>query len=176
MASQNESIMFKGKQMVCKISLILLGVAFEYLSKHCDEMKKEVSDIEDGLVFSLGFLSGDPAVAIKVENGELKYLGQGTQGATLKFLFKNVDTALPMFLGLLGSDVAFAEHRLVLHGSLFQAGQVNRCMAIVVKYLFPGIMLSGITKRKPKMDASEILLKVRVNALIGPLLAMNISK
>ncbi len=176
MASQNVSLAFLAKQTLCRISLILLGVGFDYLSKHCDEMKKEIADWEDGFVFSLGLLPDGPSVAVKVENGQLRYLGQGDHGSSLKFLFKNVDTAILLFIGLMGADVAFAEHRVILHGSLYQAMQVNRAMAIVTKYLFPGIMLGGITKRKPQMGMSELVLKTKVYAMLGPLMAMNISK
>ncbi|HUT56056.1 MAG TPA: hypothetical protein VM658_21880 [bacterium] len=167
---------FKAKKMVVQTSLLLLGVAFELVSKHCKDMQDELSGWDAGRVLALGVLPDGPFIAVRKELDHLVYLGKGDHGARIKILFKNIDAALVMLTGQVGAHTGFAEHRAIVHGSINEAMQANRAMALVTKFLFPGIWLKYITKRPPKMSLSDYKTYFLVTALIGPTLALNATK
>ena len=167
---------YKAKELVVRTSLLALGLAFEFVSKHNREMKDELEDWDEGRILCLGVLPDGPSIAVRKEMDRLVYLGSGDHGARLKILFKNVDAALIMLTGQIGAHTGFAEHRAIVHGSINEAMQANRAMALVTKFLFPGIILNRIVKRKPKMSGADYLLYARINAVLVPLLLMNWSK
>lgn len=170
------SAVFKLKETVVKTSLLALGVTFELVSNHSPELQEELRDWDEGRILALGVLPDGPYIAVRKEAGALKYLGKGHHNAQLKILFKNMDAAFMMLSGQIGSHTGFAEHRAIVHGSLYQAMEANRAMAIVTKFLFPGIMLKGIVRRMPKMTAGDLVLKARVMATLTPALLMNMTK
>ena len=167
------SAAFRAKRLVAGTSLLALGVAFEFISRHSQEMKDEIECWDEGRIVCLGVLPDGPSIAIRKELDRLVYLGRGDHGAGLKILFKNLDSALMPLTGIIGAHTAFAEHRAIVHGSLYQAMQANRAMAIVVKFLFPGIILNRIVKRKPQMTGADYLVYARLNAVLVPLLLAN---
>lgn len=170
------STLFKGKSFVARAALVALGVAFEDLSKRSEEMRREIADWEDGHTFALGVLPRGPSIAVRKEADRLIYLGQGEHDASLKILFRNVDSALLVLTGMLPAHTAFAERRAIVHGALDQAMQANRAMALVVKFLFPGIMLKSLTKRMPEFSSADLKVKARLYATIVPALIANFSK
>jgi hypothetical protein len=167
---------YKVKKMVVQTSLLLLGVAFELVSKYCQDMQDELKDWDAGRVLALGVLPDGPFIAVRKELDQLKYLGKGEHGAKVKIIFKNMDAAVIMLTGQVGAHTGFAEHRAIVHGSLNEAMQANRAMALVVKFLFPGILLKRITKRPPRMSLADYKTYFLVTAMIGPAMALNATK
>jgi hypothetical protein len=176
MPNWNPAWTYRAKATVASTALVALGVAFEILSRDSDEMRREIADWEDGRTFALGVLPNGPAVAVRKVRDRLTLLGRGDQGATLKVLFKNVDSALLVLTGLLSAHQAFAENRAIVHGPLDETMQANRAMAIVVKFLFPGLMLGNLLKRKPVFTRDEMLLKARFYAKLVPALAAKLAR
>ncbi len=169
----------QAKLGVARTALVALGVGFEFLSRHSEEMQREIADWEEGRTLAIGVLPRGPRVTIRKGGRQLEMLGGDAyhaDGAELKVMFKNVDAALLVLTGRIGAHTAFAEHRALVHGEIAKAMQANRAMAIVVKYLFPGVMLRSITRRMPVFSASELLLKARLYAVIGPFLARGLFK
>lgn len=175
-ASGRVSAGFKAKRMVVSTSLLALATAFELASKKSAELKTELADWREGLVFSLGVLPDGPAVALKKEGGALKYLGKGHHDSELKVLFKNMDSALLPLTGQIGAHTAFAQHRAIVHGSLYEAMQVNRAMVLVQKFLMPGLILKKTSKRPPQMSGSDYLVKAYVMIALAPGLLFNLTK
>jgi hypothetical protein len=166
----------KAKVAVATTGLVALGVAFEILSRHSAEMRREIEPWSEGRTFALGVLPAGPSIAVRKQHGRLEYLGRGDHGAPLRILFKNVDSALGVLTGLMSAHQAFAEHRILVHGPIDETVQANRAMAIVVKFLFPSVMLGSLTKRKPVFTRQELLLKARLYATLGPALVRSIAK
>jgi hypothetical protein len=166
----------QAKAAVATTGLVALGVAFEILSRHSAEMRREIEPWSDGRCFSLGVLPFGPSIAVRKERGQLCFLGSGDHGAPLRILFKNLDSALLLLTGQMAAHTAFAEHRVLVHGPLDETVQANRAMAIVVKYLFPGFMLTSLTKRKPVLTRQELATKARLYAMLGPALLRGIVK
>lgn len=170
------SVGFKIKESVVGTALLALATAFEMVSKGDPDLKKELADWEEGRVFSLGVLPNGPAISMKKEGGALKYLGKGIKNPKLSIFFKNVDCAFMPLAGRMGAHTAFIQHRAILHGSIAEAMQVNRAMAIVQNYLLPGLIMKGITKRQMKMSTSQLLLKGKIMAILVIGLLKNMSK
>jgi hypothetical protein len=161
----------RAKSAVANTALLALGVAFEILSRDCDEMRQEIASWEEGRTFALGVLPNGPAIAVRKQGDRLVLLGRGDHRAPLRVLFKNVDAALLVLTGLLSAHMAFAESRAIVHGPLDETMQTNRAMAIVVKFLFPGPMLGALLKRKPTFSPEERRVKALFYAKLGPALA-----
>ena len=160
--SQGLSVSYKAKRVVARTSLVALSVAFEMVSKRSPELKKELADWEDGRIFSLGVLPDGPAVSLRKEGDRIRYLGTGQDGAEIKILFKNIDSALLMVTCRMGSHTAFAQHRSIVHGNIAKAVQVSRAMSIVQLFVVPGFVLKRICKRPPKLTPAQVLLKARI--------------
>ena len=173
---KNLSASYKLKEVVVKSSLLSLGVAFELGSKYSQELKDELEDWAEGRILSLGVLPDGPAIAVRKEGDRLIYMGTGRHDADLCILFKNIDAAFLTLSGQIGAHTAFAQHRAIVHGSIYDAMQANRAMAIVTKFLFPGLMLKRITKRPPEMKPGDYVAKAKVMAMLTPGLLMNMTK
>ena len=167
---------YRVKRSVVRTSLLALGTAFEMVSKNCPELQAELAAWEEGRTVSMGVLPDGPAMALRKESDHVNYLGQGDHGATLKFLFKNMDSAFTVLTGQIGSDQAFAEHRAIVHGSLSEAMEMNRALALVQKYLMPGLILNKTMKRPPQMSGPDWMIYTKLMLTLTPSLVMNWSK
>jgi len=166
----------QAKTALATTGLMALGVAFEFLSRHSAEMRREIEPWTEGRTFSLGVLPNGPAIAVRKERGQLCYLGRGDHGAALCMRFKNLDSALLVLTGQMAAHTASAEHRIVVQGPIDETVQAVRAMAIVVKYLFPGFMLGSLTKRLPVLSRQELALKALLYVALGPALMRGIAK
>lgn len=167
---------YRLKQSVVRTSLLALGTAFEIVSKNCPALQAELGAWEEGRIVSMGVLPDGPAMAVRKESDHVNYLGQGEHGSTLKFLFKNMDSAFTVLTGQIGSDQAFAEHRAIVHGSLNEAMEMNRALALVQKFLMPGLILNRTTKRPPQMRGRDWMIYTKLMLTLTPGLIMNWSK
>jgi hypothetical protein len=170
------SLAYRAKRMACGVSLLTLGVSFELASKHSDELKAELAAWEDGRRVAIGILPSGPWMNVRKEGGILRYVGKGEQPADLRILFKNMDLGFLILTGQISAPKAFAEHRALVHGSVDQAMEINRAMATVQKYLFPEFMLKKGMKRPPTYTSNDMMVKLRLNASLGLLLAINAGK
>ncbi|MFO8058457.1 MAG: hypothetical protein R6V10_14300 [bacterium] len=167
---------FKAKRTLVKTSLLALAAAFEMVSRNSPDMKAELAEWDSGRVFTVGVLPDGPSITMRKESDGLHYLGTGQHDADLKMLFKNVDSALMALIGMIGAHTAFAEHRAIIHGSLYEAMQINRAMVIVQKFLLPGPVLKRITKRPPVMSAHDYVIKARVMTGLAAVMLKNARK
>ncbi len=173
---QKLSISYRAKRALASTSLLALGAAFEIVSKHSAELVAEIADCEDGYIFSIGVLPDGPAISLKKEGNRIRYLGKGYKDTKLKILFKNLDAAVLVFIGRMGTHTATAQHRTILHGNIGEAMIVSRAMNIVETYIYPGFILKNTMKRPPKLTPAQLLLKVWVMATLGISMLVNVSK
>ncbi len=164
------------KKMVASASLLALGTAFEIVSKKEPSLKSEIEAWEEGRIFSLGVMHDGPAMVLKKEKGCIRYLGTCPDNANPKILFKNIDCALMPLTGMMSADIAFVQHRAVLHGCISAAMEISRAMAIVQSYLLPGFMFGWLYKRPPRFTLRQYLLKLWVMIILLPCMAVNLTK
>jgi hypothetical protein len=174
--STPKSFIYKIKEFVIKMSLFTFGVTFEMVSKHSEELQKEISNWEEGRAFSLGIVNGGPAMTVQKVNGRIKFLGMDHINPKLTIYFKNVEGALLVFTGQIGSHMAFIDHRAYLHGNLGEAVQTARAMNVVQKYLFPSLILNKTFKVPPTFTFSQLMLKGRIYLTLVFGLALNLGK
>jgi sirohydrochlorin ferrochelatase len=173
---QGLSMSYRAKRVVVRTSLLALGVAFEMVSKHSTELKNEIADWEDGRIFSLGVLPDGPVISLRKQGNRIRYLGRGQEDAEIKFLFKNIDSALLLTTSKMGAHTAFAQHRSVVHGNIAKAVEVSRAMSIVQSFVVPGFVLKRTSKRPPKLTPAQLLLKARVMATLAIGILINIGR
>ena len=157
-------------------SLLASGVAFEMVSRSDSKVKAEIADWQDGYVFSIGVLPDGPAVSFMKQGDQIRYLGKGYKKPQLRFLFKSLDSALLVLTGRIGSHIASAQHRTIVHGNLAEAMQVSRVMNIVQTYLYPAFVLKKTMKRPAKLTSAQLLLKAWVIATLPVGMLANIGK
>lgn len=170
------SISYRAKRALASASLLALGAAFETVSKRDAEVMAELADCEDGYVFSIGVLPDGPAISLKRERNRIRYLGKGYKDTKLKILFKNMDAAVLVFIGRMGTHTATAQHRTIVHGNIGEAMRASRAMGIVQTYLYPGFILKRTMKRPAKFTPAQLLLKARVMATLAIGMLVNVRK
>ena len=169
--------LYRLKKLVVGIALLSFGATIEKVSKKSPELKAELKDWPEGLVFALGVLPNGPAITMKHAGGVIRYLGRGyKEDPALKVLFKNVDSAFLPFTGQMGSHTAFIQHRAILHGSVVDGIKMSRAMGIVQCFLLPGIVLKRIFKTPPRLAPKQMILKAEVYATMGIGMALNAFK
>ncbi len=164
------------KKLVVSTSLLALGTAFELVSRRERQLRAELAAWEEGRVVALGVKPRGPFMALRKEGGRIRYLGGGAREADLKILFKNLDCALMPLTGMMSADMAFVQHRAVLHGSVSAAMEVSRALAIVQSYLLPGFMFGWLYKRPPRFTMKQYALKAWVFIALLPRMALNLAK
>jgi hypothetical protein len=161
------SMSFRAKRALVRTSLLALGAAFETVSKRSAELKAEIEDLEDGYVFSIGVLPDGPAISLKKEGNRIRYLGRGYRDPNVKILFKNMDAAVRVCVGIIGTHTAAAQHLTLVHGNIGEAVKASRAMSMVQTYLYPRFILTRTRKRRPKLTPAQLLLKVWVMATLA---------
>ena len=120
-----------GKYRYLDFLLSVLAAAFEAASVRVPELREELASWEEGRTFALGVLPKGPAITLVREDGRVRYLGKGLRSPRVSFLFKNLDAALPVFSGLMGSHHAVAESRILVNGSISGAMELSRALISV---------------------------------------------
>lgn len=169
-------LLTKAKRTLCGISLLALGTTFELASHYVPEVAREISDWEDGRCVSIGVLPNGPSITVRKEKNRFVFLGMKKVAPHISVLFKNLDSAVLIFLGMMGPPQAVAENRVCVHGNNYHAMQVTRAMAIVQTYLFPGFILNKTFKRPPKLTPTQLLNKAIIMILLVPMLIKNSMK
>ena len=170
------SMLYKGKCLLANISLTSLGAACEAVSRSSPKLQAELAKWEEGRTVVLGVLGGGPAIALQCTGGRLRYLGRGDRPADLKVLFKNLDVALPVFLGLMPAYLASVQRRLVLHGSIQHGMQFDRALDIVLDHFLPGLLLKLNTRHYDRAKAVPLARKAAVLAGVSLRLPLNLGK
>ena len=154
------------KYAVAHVGLLGLGAMFELCSRQVPEMADEVKDWRDGIRVALGVMPDGPAITVVLDRGRFRFVGPAVREADIAIYFKNLDAALLIFTGQIGSAQAVAEKRLAVHGNNHEAMAVTRAMAIVQTYLFPALITRQTFKRPPELNRTQLLRKA---AILGQL-------
>lgn len=157
------------KTLIVKTMMFCLGRGFQSIAKRDVEVIEEVKAWPEGFVIVFEVLPKGPYLTLKKANGRLRYMGMKKNQADLTICFKNIDSALSIFLPIIkskmGTAKAYAEHRLSVKGDLVEAMRLIRCLNIVEHYLFPAFISKNILKRHPYRPFGK-LMAVRVAAYV----------
>lgn len=166
-------IQSRSKYELIDMTLTVIGVAFEEVSKRAPDLKREISAWNDGRRCSLGVLPTGPYITLEKRGDRIHYLGKRKIAPHMTFLFKNLDSAVLVLTAQMSAHQALAESRMLLDGQVSYGMELNRALAIVETYLFPQFILNKIFKRPPTLNAYELLTKGIIYAAMGPALLKN---
>ena len=166
-------IQSRSKYELIDMTLTVIGVAFEEVSKRAPDLKREISVWNDGRRCSLGVLPTGPYITLEKREDRIHYLGKRKIDPHMTFLFKNLDSAVLVLTAQMSSHQALAESRILLDGQVSYGMELNRALAIVETYLFPQFILNKIFKRPPTLNAYQLVTKGIIYAAMGPALLKN---
>lgn len=146
------------KRSLIATVFFFLGRGFSAAARLDSRVRQEVAHWPDDTVVTIRVAPSGPQTSWRKTSGLLEHLGAKDVEPTLLVTFKNVDGALPVFLGMKGVLQAFAEHRSSLAGDIGLGMSVVRCLHIVEGYLFPDVMTRRIlpspaTRQAPMLFA-----------------------
>lgn len=164
---------YPGLQSRLKYSLVdmllaFFGPSFEVVGRFAPEFREEIASWEDGRRFAIGILPKGPHITLEKSGDTIRYLGKGLHSPGITMMFKHLDAALPVFMGLCSSYRAFAENSVLVDGNLSHTMEVNRVVNIVNSYLFPGPFLPRILKRPPRFSMKRVIIRAKVYAGLMP--------
>lgn len=154
------------KQLINQVVMFVLGRALQTASRYDSGLQLEAASWPEGFVFMFKVLPHGGTMAVgRGENGRLVYRGAhfNERKASVIINFKNVDAAFLTFTAQLGTDRAYAQHRMSAKGDLTYTMSVIRCLDIVETYLFPRLISKRILKRVPKIPGiKRHLIRLRI--------------
>jgi hypothetical protein len=171
-----EPLTRKMKAGVAWTSLLAVASAFERAALHSPEVQKEIADWRDGFIFGMGILPDGPSISIQKKGSRIVYLGQGLRNPDVAFVFKNLDAALLVFTGQIGTHTAAVERRVIIHGNIGESMMVTRGLGMVQAYLFPAFIVDKTFRRSPKSSWDRMKVKARIMAELTPALVSNAFK
>jgi len=129
-------IQSKSKYELIDMTLTVIGVAFEEVSKHAPDLKQEIASWNEGRRCALGVLPRGPYITLEKRKDRIHYLGKRKIDPQMTFLFKNLDSAVLVLTAQMSAHQAMAECRILLDGQVSYGMEMNRALAIVETYLF----------------------------------------
>jgi hypothetical protein len=166
-------IQSKSKYELIDVTLTVIGVAFEEVSRRAPDLKREIITWNDGRRCALGVLPNGPFITLEKREDRIYYLGKRSVDPHVTFLFKNLDSALLVLTAQMSAHQALAESRILLDGQVSYGMELNRALAIVETYLFPQFILNKIFKRPPTLNIYQLAAKGFIYGAMGPALVKN---
>jgi hypothetical protein len=166
-------IQSRSKYELMDMTLTVIGVAFEEVSKRAPDLKQEISNWNEGRRCSLGILPKGPYITLEKREDRIHYLGKKKIDPHMTFIFKNLDSAILVLTAQMSAHQALAESRILLDGQVSYGMELNRALAIVETYLFPQFILNKIFKRPPTLSIYQLAAKGFIYAAMGPALVKN---
>ncbi|NLH47514.1 MAG: SCP2 sterol-binding domain-containing protein [Myxococcales bacterium] len=170
------SVSHLAKSAVASSALVAVGVAFELAARYDPELREELSRWRNGEVFSMGILPKGPYISIRCANGEAQYLGLGMRDPDVAILFKNLDAAMLVFTGQIGTHTAAAEKRFIIRGNISESMKIARALSIVQAYVFPRFIVMKTYKKPPAVSAQRLWIKAKIYAGLTPALLTKIAR
>jgi hypothetical protein len=164
------------KRFLAATSLLAVGVAFELAAKFDPAVRREIAAWAEDEIFAMGVLPDGPMMSLQKVGDRVKFLGMGEAPSDVAILFKNVDAALLVFTGQIGTHIAAAEKRFIVRGDLTESMKISRTLSMVQAYLFPGLIVNKTFRRPPKFTGEQLLIKAKIYAALMPVLATKIGK
>ncbi len=161
------------KYELIDLTLSVIGVAFEEVSKRAPDLRREIGSWNDGRRCAMGVLPKGPFITLEKVEDRILYLGKRRMPADITFLFKNLDSALLVLTAQMSAHQALAESRILLDGRVSYGMAFNRALALLETYLFPHFILKRIFKRPPRPNIHQLATKGLIYAAMGPALIKN---
>lgn len=166
----------KAKFLLMDNMMLSLGSAFELASKFVPEIKKELAGWDEGRRCAMQILPRGPAITFVKQGDRIKVVGKGVHHPDVAFMFKNLDAALPVFVGFQSTHEAMAQNKIMIQGDNACAQQFNRVIGLVLAYLFPVFAYRRLFKAAPKLGVRGVINKSKVYLMLVPQIIVNTIK
>lgn len=143
------------KKVLASIIFWFLGRGFQACSAKDSKMKEEISVFDEGMIIMLKIYPKGPSMALKKQNGKIKYIGSNETSGDIIIYFKNMNAAIRVLTGRQSISEAYAQHKFLVKGEISQGMILVRCLNILEGYLFPSFITSKILSDKPKKEVSS---------------------
>ena len=148
----------RAKRLLVKVMMFCLGRAFPSLVKMDEELQREVSFWPEGFTIVFEVWPNGPYMSMQRSRKGIEFLGLKKASPDLLICVKNIDSAVLLFTGAMGTPQAYAENRVCVQGHVSDALRLVRCLNRVLFYLFPAFMARRVMKRFPKLELGRLLL------------------
>lgn len=123
--------------------------------------KRVAADIEtlgEGFSFSIyaGASAGSPNIRLKTENGRFIRVDEDDGGFDVVIRFKDLSGIMPVLLGRTSVASAFAQHRMLIWGSVNRAVALVRIIDITEAYIFPKTVIKKAMRSVPKKQTPSL--------------------
>lgn len=129
------------KRLVIWIVLQFLYRGMKVLYQEDERIKTELDGWNKDKIIQLRITEG-PSITIKYTY--LKGISLTKEKPDICIVFKSIDTAFFIFIGMMSVKQAYIEHRFTLKGNIFESMRFVRCIDLVETYLFPRFMTKRI--------------------------------
>lgn len=146
------------KKFIIWIVLQFLYKGMKVLYYNDELIKQELDSWNKDKIIKLKIMEG-PAISIKYTY--LHGLSLTKEKPDIEIIFKSVDTAFYVFIGLMSVKQAYLEHRFILKGDIYESMRFVRCVDLVETYLFPSFMTKRILNHQEKKYYSSILIYLK---------------
>lgn len=145
----------QAKALLARIILWFLGRGMCACAAVDSRIQAEVRAWDEGARIAMRIEPGGPAMAVEKRGGRLRFLGaRPVDAADLLIMFKHLDAALPVLLGMQNVAQGFAQRRMTMKGDVTFAMSVTRVIILVEAYLFPHLITRRIMQRVPAREVS----------------------
>lgn len=143
------------KTLLARTILWFLGRGICACAAVDSRVQAEVRDWEEGVRIAMRIEPSGPGMALEKRGGRLRFLGTRNLGeADLLIMFKHLDAALPILLGMQSVAQGYAQRRMTMKGDIAFAMSVTRVIILVEAYLFPALITRRIMQRIPAREVS----------------------
>lgn len=146
------------KKIIIWIVLQLLYRGMKVLYRYDERIKKELDGWNKDKIIKLKVMEG-PTISIKYTY--LHGLSLTKEKSDIEIIFKSVDTAFYVFIGLMSVKQAYLEHRFILKGDIYESMRFVRCVDLVETYLFPSFITKRILNHQEKKYLSSLFIYLK---------------
>jgi hypothetical protein len=152
------------------MTLRVFGAAFDAVTAHSPECRKELADWEEGRRVALGVLPKGPHITLEKQGHVVRMIGTGLIDPHVAILFKNLDSAMMVYTTYMGVTQALCENRVLIRGDNSMAMETNRILDIIMTYLLPRFVLNHNFRRPPKFAPQQYVTMLIIYASFMPAL------
>lgn len=162
--SKKRNLATTAKSLFASIICFFLYRGMKVLYKLDSRVKEEIDSWPVGRTIVLSASHNGPKLCMKRVSWGLARLKDVSE-PDICIAFKSLDGAFLVFSGQIGTTAAYAQHRFMVKGDLYEVMSIVRCIDLTESYLFPPVVTRRILRRLPKKQVSSIAVYCR--AILG---------
>ncbi len=148
------------KRMRVKIALMIIGRAFQSVSRHDPDINTEIDILKEGFTVMVKLLPKGSVLCLEKRGDRLVPRSSRSVPADLEFGFLTIESAYSVLTAKMGIHQAMVEKRIQIKGDLGQAMVVMRSWNVLMFYLYPFNTAKRLVKRVPQAKTNRVGLRL----------------